>query len=453
MNHLFLLFLICTSLVSYSQDSSGVFSYKSFISIVKEHHPVAYQAELTVQQGELYIAKARGGFDPKLKGAVNQKYFEEKQYYSYINGGLVIPTWFGATLQGGYNNNDGEFLSRESYTNPEGIWNAGVSINLGKGLFIDQRRADLKQAKYLKSSTELERNLVLNQLNYDASLAYFEWYKAYRKVLIYKESVVNADIRLQGVKESVVNGDKPAVDTLKANIQLQDRLLKLEQALVGEKNKKVWLNTFLWQEGFIPLELDTIVVPYIADDDLTYDPLLQVEKFIDNHPEVLIYNNDIEISKIDYRLKTESLKPTLELKYNALSSNSTYNVEDYNWGAKFSYPIFTRKERASVKIQGLKLEQKNTGLINKKEQVKYKILSSYNQLVSSNDQFIIQDEALTMYQKLFDSELTLFEIGESSLFMVNIREQNLIDSQVKLIDVLFQSQLANAIYNYHIFNF
>lgn len=453
MKYIFLFLFVLFDCVFFAQDSLRVFSYDSFMELVKKHHPVAYQADLTAQQGELYLIKARGGFDPKLKGSVDQKYFEDKQYYSYINGGLVIPTWFGASLQAGYNNNEGEFLSRESFTNPEGIWNAGVSLNLGKGLFIDQRRADLKQAEYLRSSTQLERDLVLNQLNFDASIAYFEWFKAYRKVLVYKESVINADIRFQGIKESVINGDKAPVDTLKANIQLQDWKLKLEQSLVAEKNKIVWLNTFLWQDGFVPLELDSMVFPTILDSDLKFDPLLNVEPFIDKHPEVLIYNNDIEISRIDYRLYKEALKPTLELKYNALSGNSSYNVEDYNWGAKFSYPIFTRKERASVKIQGLKIEQKNTGLINKREQIRYKILSSYNQLTSSNDQIIIQGDALEMYQQLFESELTLFNIGESSLFLVNIREQELIESKVKLIDVDFQKQFANASYNYHIFNF
>ncbi len=441
------------SSVLFGQDSTVYFPYGKFIKIVKENHPVAYQAELTARQGDLFVQQARGAFDPKLKAGIKEKYFEKKKYYSYLNAGLVIPTWFGAKIKGGYDNNDGVFLSNESFTNPEGLWNAGIDITLGKGLFIDQRRADIKQAKFMQSSTLLEQQLVLNQLQFDAALAYFEWQKAFNKKAVYEESVENALIRLKGVRQSVINGDKPAVDTLKAAIQWQDRKLKLEQADVALRNKKVWLNTFLWQDGFIPLELDTLVQPLINDSNFAYSPMVNIEPLVNNHPEVLMYNNDIEITRVDYRLKRESLKPTLDLNYYALTSNSSYNVEDYKWGAKFSYPIFTRKERAAVRLYGIKLDQKNTGLTAKKAQIKYKIFSSFNQLTSSNDQVSIQETSTSMYRDLFNSELTLFNIGESSLFMVNIREQNLIESQVKLIDVIYKNQEANAFYKYHTFGF
>lgn len=452
MKYLFIVLMNLSALSIVAQDSLMVFSYASFIEVVKKHHPIVYKAGLKSNEGNWHVTKSRGGFDPKLKGSATQKYFDSKQYYSYVNGSLVIPTWFGMTLNGGYSNNDGVLLNSESYTGPEGVWNAGLNINLGKGLFIDQRRADLKQAEYLKSNTLLEQKLILNQLHYDASIAYFEWLKAYNKLTIYKNGVLNAKERLINVNESVINGDKPAVDTLKASIQLQDRKLKLIQAVVTEENKRMWLNTFLWQDGFVPLEIDSLVQPVI-EIELLYNQLSELDKLVENHPEIVMYNNDIEMSRIDYRLKKENLKPTVQLKYNALSNDRIYNVEDYNWGAKVSYPIFTRKERASVKLSQLKVEQKNMSFVTKKAQVKYKIEASFNQLLSTNKQILIQEKATAMYKQLFDAEKTLFDIGESSLFMVNIREQNLIKSQVKLIDVNYQQQLAKTVYNYHLVNY
>lgn len=431
------------------QDTTTIFSYKEYITVVKKYHPLVYSAQLEEKKGDLQIKKAKGGFDPKLNGNVSQKYYEEKQYYSYINGKLVIPTWYGISMQGGYTNNDGYLLNSESYTPSGGLWNAGVTINLGKGLFIDKRRADLKQSKIIQNSTKLKQQVIKNQLVFDASKAYFEWQKAYEKLKVYQQAVIKAEERLNAIQVSVEIGEKPALDTLKALIQLQDRKLKKEQASVAEQNKKMWVNTFLWQKGYIPLEIATGIIPLLdlEEGELEY---LNFKELAKGHPEVLMYENDVEISQIDLRLKKESIKPTIQLKYNSLSSNVNYNIEDYNWGAKVSYPIFTRKERASVKLSSAKLEQKRMGVLNKQTTIQYKMESAYNQLNSSKSQIQIQQNATAMYLQILEAEQVLFNIGESSLFMVNIREQNYIDSQIKLIDILFANWLANVGLNYQL---
>lgn len=449
MKYLLMVTFLLGTILLFGQDTTTIFSYNDYIEVVKKHHPLVYSADLEGEKGNLELRKAKGGFDPKLKGNVSQKYFDEKQYYSYINGGLVIPTWFGVSFQGGYTNNEGYLLNSESYTPTEGLWNAGVTVNLGKGLFIDKRRADLRQAKILQSSTKLQQKVIKNQLVYDASQAYFEWKKAFEKLKVYEQAVTNAVERLNAIKESVIKGDKPALDTLKVSIQLQDRRLKEEQASVAEQNKRMWVNTFLWQEGYIPLEIANAISPlYELENQL--DVISNFEALSKSHPEVLMYENDVEIGKIDLKLKKESIKPTVQLKYNTLSSNTSYNIEDYNWGAKVSYPIFTRKERASVKLSGVKLEQKRMGLLNKQAMIKYKMESAYNQFNSSRNQVLIQVKSTEMYLQLFKAEQTLFNVGESSLFMVNIREQNYIESQIKLIDVNYLNWLAQANLNYQL---
>ena len=55
------------------------------------------------------------------------------------------------------------------------------------------------------------------------------------------------------------------------------------------------------------------------------------------------------------------------------------------------------------------------------------------------------------YQILLESELTLFDIGESSMFLVNTREQKLIDARLKLIEVKFLYRIGVSTYKYHAF--
>lgn len=457
------IFFICCFIVSNILNGQTVdtlvINLSQFLETVKEHHPIAYQSSLKQSEAELYIKKAKGGFDPILEGNAAQKYFEDKKYYSYLNSGLVFPTWFGAEFNVGYNNNTGTYLNPESINSTYGLWNAGVSINLGKGLLIDKRRADLKQAEFIKSSTIQESNLILNQLLFDASVAFLDWYKNYEKVKLYVQNIENIGRFYDNILQNVALGDKPAVDTLKLRIQIQDRLLRLEQAKVELKNNRALVNTFLWYEGFIPLELDSSLTPII---DLNFkDELLglRIDSVVVNHPEILMQQNDLSISNIEIRLKKEYLKPEVKLKYNALANNTQpigvqdYAIENYNWGASISYPIFTRKERADVKISELKIEQKQGLIENKKQNLKFNIEKNQNLLNSLQTQINIQEEAVEMYENLLEAEVQLFELGESSVFLINTRDQNLINGKIKLIDLNYKSHVYQSIIDYYLLNF
>jgi outer membrane protein TolC len=173
-----------------------------------------------------------------------------------------------------------------------------------------------------------------------------------------------------------------------------------------------------------------------------------------DHPEFLISQNKLEISKIDYRLSREQLKPNVQLKYNALSTNGNqtpfadYSLSNYNWGVTLSYPIFTRKQRAKAKLTGLKLEAQETKLELKSAEIAYKIQSSFNVWSSTVNQYDIYSQSIQNYTDLLASEITLFEIGEGSMFLVNLRDQELIDAKLKLIKIAVQNKLGEVWYNY-----
>ncbi len=458
--HIFLigLFLFAAH-VNFAQSvESSVFTFEEYISIVKEHHPMAYVSELKGNEAQYLIQEGKGGFDPKLNGNLNQKYFDGKQYYSHLHAGLKVPTWFGITVQAGYDENSGVRLNPEAYTSNTGLWSAGLAIELGNGLFIDQRRADLKQAKIYANSTEMEQKLMMNQLVFDASVAYYDWFKAYNTFTIYQEAVENATARFENVRGLSKFGDKPSVDTLKALIFLQERQLNLEIAQLELTNKRALLEVFLWQDGFIPLEISEGLRPMSYEEFETSIPPLVSAEMIDSlalyHPDFIISQNKIEVSKIDYRLKREQLKPSVQLKYNALSTNGNqtpfadYSVSNYKWGATVSYPIFTRKERAKTKLAKLKLEQQESQLELKSAELNYKIQTSFNVWSSTVNQYEIYAKSILNYSSLLQSEITLFQIGEGSMFLVNQRDQELIEAQLKLIKIAVDNKLGEVWYNY-----
>ena len=370
----------CNSALAQQSDSEKVvLSYSKFMNLVKENHPVSRQGDLALERGEAYLLKARGGFDPKLYGDYTQKQFKGDEYYELLDAGLKVPTWFGIAVKAGYENNEGVNLNPENKTPSSGLWYAGIELPIGNGLFMDQRRAELKRAKIFRESTDAQQQIIMNDLLYEAGKAYWAWFEAYNDMIVLEEGFALANQRFGGVKNKATFGDSPIIDTVESWIQVQNRSLELKQFQLNFQNSSAYLQVFLWKDGMIPLELTEQTVPFSADQmntaSLSDDFYTRMDSLIQNHPELLQYQYKVETLDIDARLKREQLKPNLNLKYNALSQPiggdpfNNYSVSNYNWGVNFSMPIVLRKERGDLKLTQIKQNEAQLQMANKREQL------------------------------------------------------------------------------------
>lgn len=430
----------------------SVLSYDDYAAIVRQHHPMAVQAELIRKKGDATVQMARGGFDPKVGTDISQKYFKGDQYYSLIDAGLKVPTWFGIEAYAGYEQNGGVYLNPENSTSGGGLVYAGVSLPVGRGLFIDERRAELRSAQIYQKSTMVEQRLMLNELLYKAGKAYWDWFEKYQVLKVYEEAIELAQFRLEAVKQEVALGDKPAIDTLEAGIQLQNRQLALQQAQLEFKNASAMLSVFLWQDGQIPLELETTTVPIDKSTVQlrTTEGLLldRMDSLVAYHPYLQQYRFKIDQLKIDKRLKVENLKPQLDLKYNALSQVvgaspfADLSINNYQWGLQFSMPIPLRKERGALKLAKLKIQNAELDVVDTQAQIGYRIASSVNEWNTTREQTALYQRTVSDYLGLLEGEREKFTAGESSLFMVNSRELGYINAQIKYLELLTKNRKA-----------
>ncbi|MFC2176497.1 TolC family protein [Bacteroidota bacterium] len=436
-----------------AQGSLGnVFTYDDFIAIVRQHHPVAMQADFIQKKGDATVQMARGGFDPKIGADISQKYLKGDQYYSLIDAGLKVPTWFGVELNAGYEQNSGVFLNPENSTSGAGLVYAGISLPVGRGMFIDERRAELRKAQIYQKSTQVERRLMLNELLYEAGKTYWEWFQAHQVLEVYKEATELARVRYLAVKQQAEAGDKPKIDTLEAGIQLQNRQLALMQAQLDLRNASAMLGVFLWQDGQIPLELEALTVPVDRQTVLlrTTEGLMldRMDSLVAYHPYLQQYRFKIDQLTIDRRMKLENLKPKLDLKYNALSQVvgnnplGSVSINNYNWGLEFSLPIPLRKERGALKLAKLKIQNAEMDVIDQQAQIAYKITAAINEWNTTIEQTALYSRTVNDYKGLLQGERDKFSAGESSLFMVNSRELGYITAQLKYLELLAKNRKA-----------
>jgi len=429
-----------------------------FMLRVAEHHPLARQAEIQIDKGNAYVMKARGSFDPKLHTDLSQKYFDDKTYYSLLDAGLKVPTWFGLEFQGGYEQNRGLLLNPENSNPNSGLVYAGLSLPIGKGLFIDERRAALRQAQVFQESTVAQRQAMVNALLYEAAKVYWEWFATYNAVRVYEEGLQLATQRFIAVKRGAALGDRPSIDTLESGIQVQNRQLLLQQAQLDFANTSAQLATYLWDEGVLPLELseNTVAPTMEQTESLSLNPryINQLDSLTENHPELQQYRFKIDQLEIEQRWKREQLKPTLNLKYNALSEPvngdvlSAYSPNNYNWGLEFGMPLLLRKERGDVRLNQIKIQEAEFDLSFKQQMLMFKAQAALNDWQTTNDQVTLYRKTVRDYNGLLTGERTLFNNGESSLFMVNSREMGYINAQIKLVELLAKNRKARNAADY-----
>lgn len=433
-------------------SAQKTFSDILFYQLVVKNHPLSKQANLELEYGRVSVLKAKGGFDPKVYNSLNQKYYNSTQYYSLLDAGLKVPTWYGLELKTGFENNQGTYIDDQEKSPQGGLWYGGASLTLGQGLFIDQRRAELAKSKIFQQSTVFERQLQLNELIYEAGYAYWNWFLVHNSREVLSEALDLARVRLQAVKQSAEYGDRPFIDSVEAKIQVQNRESMLRSFEAEQQNAINKLATYLWEENLVPLELDSLTRP-VSLDSISIKALLTlsetiIDSTLNNHPYLQITNFKIKSLEVDQRLKKEQLKPTLNLNYNFLNEPVNYNpfnqfsVNNYKWGFNFEMPVFLRKERADFQLSNIKLQDEKLNFENNKAYLLAKIQNANIDLKNSIVQLEIYRNTVSDSKRLLDAEKTMFEGGESSLFLINARETAYIQSKLKYIEALTKNQQA-----------
>ena len=433
--------ILCTitGLIGFGQEID-VLPFSEYLGYVKKYHPIVKQANLVISESEAQLLKARGAFDPKLEVDYDSKKFKNTAYFNKLNTTFKIPTWYGVALKGNFEQNSGAFLNPEAKVPIEGLYNVGISVSLARGLLINERMATLNQAKLFEKQAKAENQLVVNDILFLASKSYFDWLKTYQEKKVYEKFLDNAKIRFKGLKRSYQLGEKPAIDTIEARIVLNNRELNLEKAKLNYIKASLELSNFLWIND-VPIEVQTNIIPDTKIKNYI-DDALQINSIVldlVNHPKLLSLDFKYKGLEVERRLKQNNLLPKIDFQYNFLNETpemiNSFNTENYKAGLAISFPLFLRKERAELKLTDYKLQSVDFEKQATSIALKNKINSVLQEINSYQNQIVIADNMVSDYAILLKGEERKFEIGESSLFLINSRESKLIENNLKVIEL------------------
>ena len=157
--------------------------------------------------------------------------------------------------------------------------------------------------------------------------------------------------------------------------------------------------------------------------------------------------NKIAILEVERQLKGNALLPKIDLGYHYLSEpdylNDT-NFNNYKIGVNFSLPVFLRKERGSLQLSKFKIQDTKYDLDLQRVQLKNKISGQQSEINSLEKQRKLITDLVKDYNIMLSSEERLFSFGESSIFLINSRENNLVSSQLSALSLENRYLISNA---------
>ncbi|QKG56001.1 TolC family protein [Hymenobacter sp. BRD128] len=425
-------------------DTARVFSLENLAELVFANHPIVKQAALLSDEARAQVLQARGGFDPKLGSDFHRKQFGGTDYYNNWHNELKVPIWPGGIdLKASYDRYAGTYVNPESRTPMNGLAGVGVSVPIGAGLLIDARRSTLRQAKALQTAAEADRVKQINEVWLQAAKDYWAWYYAYQQAQLIREGVALADRRFQATARRAQLGDQAPIDSVEAQITVQDRQVQAAQLQVEVQNARLVLSNHLWNKNNQPVELPAYAAPQTPARDTVsrqeYQRLANLAA--SSHPTLRKLGAKITQYNIEERYRREMLKPKINLSGTLISQGDFYRPEvpgyyDFGWnnhkvGVDFAFPLFLRAERG--KLQYARIQVQETVLERQQSQrtIATQVNNVYNTLRAYDQQLTLQAQTVANQRKLLAAELAKFELGESTIFLINARESKLIELRIK----------------------
>lgn len=418
-------------------------SLDEYLLLVVRNHPAAKQARLLDELAQAELTGVRGAFDPKVAAGYNHKQFDDKEYFQYVDTELKIATASPVDFIAAYNLTDGLYYNPELLTPDQGLVQLGLEAKLGRGLMIDRRRADLAIARLMVEENAFARQLILNDLYAAAATAYWDWAEAQAKVQIYQQTLALARDRFVSVRASYFNGDEPAIDTLEAYIQLEQRVVDLNESRIKLQKTANMALAFLWDEDGSPIEADLQNTPVSLE---AVDLGIRIgsdwnENLDEVHPDLLRYDIKREQAQVDQRFAREQLKPDLTVKYLHQSTAPgaepfAPSIGDQKILVGFAMPLFMRKARAQVQKADIKLRDIGFAQEGKQRLIEAKARALFAELDLLGGQIRSQRQIVRDRRRLYDAENLKFRIGESSVFVLQSRENSLIKAQLDLAGLL-----------------
>ncbi|MDO6559932.1 TolC family protein [Paraglaciecola chathamensis] len=431
------LVVYCLLLFGFCPSSSAL-TLQEYLSQVAKNHPEILAIDATTGQYQADIQYADGAYDAKLE---HNSFSRVTGYYDGLQAAQKFSKpleAYNAEIFSEYRISDGDFpvYEQEYATLSGGEASVGVKLSLLQGRETDKNRTAMANARLKYKMWNEEAKLAQSEFYYSAILAYLDWAEAlsyYHKI----EQLVTMSLNRQaGIKTRVAEGDVAEIELL----EFETRLLERQSALLAAERKvQGSLQKLRYYMHSVHLP-DSQAMQSINASQITW-PKAFNEAIITGgpttHPALTAKAHEMQVLKQKMRLAEVALLPKLDIEAKVArdigSGPTSLQDTETKIGLYFSVPF----ERSQAKAKKSKtqfeisaLEQKTNAL---QRSIDAKLQERLVNLSYAKRLHKMQEQQVILSRKLFEQEQRQFEFGSSDFFMLNNREADAFQAELKAL--------------------
>ncbi len=434
----------------------GVLQLEQVIESVNRSYPLLEAAFFSRDIASGEHLTAHGAFDLKLKGASENGPLGFYETYRQSIG-VEQPTFRGGALFAGYREGRGQFQPwyLERQTDKGGEFKAGLAVPLLRNVVIDARRAQLTRTSLGIELAEPEIQLQRIDFVRAASYSYWDWLAAGRQHQIAASLLAIAEDRNEAIRRRVETGDmEPPVlqDNRRLIVSREAKRIDAERKL---QQTAIKLSLFLRDELGQPVVPDT---SQLADFPPPLPPPsdaldADIQAALANRPELRALDLLRQQLEVDFAEARNDLLPDIQAVVAAsqdVGEAATFKDDKSEFeleaGLFLDVPVQRRKARGKMTAVEGKLGQIAAKARMTADKITADVQAVYAAMLAAAAQAERARESVELADRLAEIERRKFELGESDLLSVNLREQQAAEAQITEVDALYDFFTASADY-------
>ncbi|MDD2762025.1 MAG: TolC family protein [Methylomonas sp.] len=447
--------LFSVSLFASANPDSKALLLEDVLAAALRAFPGLLASEQRIRASEGEYQTAEGGFDTLLK---SQNRYSITGLYENQNNDVVIeqPTaLLGATFFGGWRRGSGNYpvYDGKSQTADDGEWRAGVNIPLWRNREIDRRRASLQQAELGKLIAGHEYDQALIEIRRQASLRYWDWLLAGKRLRIAERLLKIAENRDAGIRERAAAGDIAefeVVDNQRAILERRERLVAAQRLL---EQSAIQLSLYLRDANGQPLLPGIDALPDDFPDNeppIRDDTELALSAALQQRPELGRLALQQRQTETEWDYQNNQRAPGVDLTVvgakDAGYGKEKLNRDELYLGLNIDIPLQRRvasgrAEKAAADMQRLKWERRLL-----EDRIGNDVKDALSALNAARKRLGLSRQQKQAAQQLEEGEQNRFELGASTLLFVNLREIAHGDAAMMVAETQANSFKAHADY-------
>lgn len=426
------------------------------LSSTETRHPGLAATRTGVDRARGQVLSARGAFDPRVRvrGTV--------QPVGYYEWGTVDTEIRARTLAAGLTPFAAWRLGRgnfpiydgRSLTGRAGEVRAGLELPLLRDSAVDAPRTARRKADNARTIADAEVEQRRLELMRDAAVSYWEWVAANARADIRARQLDLAIARDEGIKRQIADGNTAEIEAIDNRRVIATRDVALVAARRDAQKAAFDLSLYLRDGNGAPsvpgdarrppaLELP----PRLAVDvDLEAD----IAAALRQRPEVALIEQRRRNAELDARLARNQRLPSLAAQAYVAKDLGDAPPEispvELGVGVVFEIPVALRTARGDAQIARADLRRVAHEQRFLAERIAVEVKNAHVEMTAARRRAELAQTQADLAEQLAAAERSRFDLGDSTILFVNLREEAAADAAASHVDALADYRKARARY-------